>query len=90
VRDQHYDVFMPQAVRRFHHHVFGQVLERAGDFIQNQKLQIMIQPSDNTYALVLPTLKERIALDYDGLVLMGRFTGDRCWMLIISEYRCKL
>ena len=27
--------FMPQVVHRFHHRLFGEVIERAGGFIQN-------------------------------------------------------
>ena len=51
MRDQDDGDFMPQVVHRFHQRLFGEVVERAGGFIQNQHLRVVLKRSGKADAL---------------------------------------
>jgi len=59
MRNQDNGDFMPQVVYRFHHCLFGEVVQCAGGFIQNQHLRVVIQRSGNADALALPAREAR-------------------------------
>ena len=64
---------MPEVVHRLHHRLFGEVIQRAGGFVQNQHLRVVIQRSGNADALALPARETHAALAHGGLVLLRQF-----------------
>jgi len=42
---------MSQVGHGFHHRLFGEVIQRTGGFVQNQRLRVVIERSGNADAL---------------------------------------
>ena len=76
MRDKDDGDFMSQVVYRFHHRLFGEVIERTGGFIQNQYLRVVIQRSGNADSLALPAREAHAPLAHGGLVLLRQFVDD--------------
>ena len=64
MRDQDDGDFMPQVVHRFHHRLFGEVVERAGGFIQNQHLRVVVQRSGNADTLTLTAGEAKLFISH--------------------------
>ena len=75
MRDQDNGDFMPEVVYRFHHRLFGEVIQRTGGFIQNQHLRVVVERSGNADAVALPAREAHAPLT-DGSVVLLRQVVD--------------
>ena len=59
-----------EVTHRFHHGLLGELVQRAGGFIQNQKLRVVVERSGNTDALALPAREAHAVLANRGGVAL--------------------
>jgi hypothetical protein len=66
-----------KVVHRFHHRLFGEVVQRAGGFIQNQHLRVVVERSGNANALALPAREAHAALAHGGGVALRQVVDHK-------------
>lgn len=77
MRDQDDGDVVAEVVHRFHHRLFGEVIQRAGGFIQNKHLRVMVKRTGNTDALALPARETHTALAHGGGVALRQVIAHK-------------
>ena len=66
-----------EVIHRFHHRLFGEVVQRAGGLIQNKHLRVVVERAGNADALALPAREAHTTLTH------GR--GVALWQIVNHE-----
>ena len=74
-----------KVVHRFHHRLFGEIVQRAGGFIQNQHLRVVVERAGNADALALPAREAHAALAHGGgVALRQSLITNSCRLAILA------
>ena len=85
MRDEDDGDFVPQVVHRFHHRLFGEVIECTSGFIEDQHLRVVVQRSGDADALALSAREAHAALADGGLVLLRQVADHE--LVQVGDFR---
>ena len=84
MRNQDDGDIVAEVVHRFHHSLFGEIIQRAGGFIEDQHLRVVVERSGNPYALALPAREAHPALADSSSVALRQVVDHK--LMLVGDF----